>query len=278
MSDYVFEVTTNKKYYPFLQELTYIRPLRMLSPNKFVGGATSDPYSSNSCPVGWGTITGNAGPTIECKGTTGISGTGRWEYVETQSDPDGNVERVIFKRNDNHWDASPDSADFVHLVHYDSHDDVKAALLDGTLDAVVGEGVLDPDDVQIFEAERMETVPRVHHGTYENRIVVLNTENRRRTTLISANMIHAVNKAAIIEKELAGIDEPADALFPKMHPTATSTSRLAGTTILGAAFELQRSTSRRSRPRRWQFRNYRSDRGSGHLGVLVAFSSAYLCT
>merc|ERR1711924_450224 len=31
-------------------------------------------------------------------------------------------------------------------------------------------------------------------------------------------MIHAVNKADIIEKELAGLDEPVDSLFPKAAP------------------------------------------------------------
>ena len=56
--DHTFEVTTNDQYYPLLQELTYIRPLRMLSPAMFIGGAASDPLTQNSCPEGWGTVRG----------------------------------------------------------------------------------------------------------------------------------------------------------------------------------------------------------------------------
>jgi len=52
-STYVLEMTSSDSYYPLLQELSYIRPLRMLSPNMFVGGASSDPLTQNSCPTGW---------------------------------------------------------------------------------------------------------------------------------------------------------------------------------------------------------------------------------
>ena len=221
VSDFVFEITTGKKYYPLLQELTYIRPLRMLSPNKFVGGPTSDPYTSNSCPVGWGTITHSdgGGPSIECKGTTGISGTGRWQYVETVKNGD-DVQEVIFKRNDKHWDASSDAVEFVKLVHYGTHDDVKNALLDGSLDAVIGDGVLKPSDVAAFRSGKHGNSFHVSMTEpMQNRIVVLNTAKAPTNDInLRRTMIHAVNKAAIIDKELAGLDEPVDSLFGKNAP------------------------------------------------------------
>ena len=49
-------MTTSTKFYPFLQELSFIRPLRFLSPNAFAEGADSDPYTANSCERGWGTL------------------------------------------------------------------------------------------------------------------------------------------------------------------------------------------------------------------------------
>jgi len=61
-----------RRYYPLLQELTYIRPLRMLSPDAFVGGAASDPYTQNSCPTGWGTVSAEGETDVICAGTTAV--------------------------------------------------------------------------------------------------------------------------------------------------------------------------------------------------------------
>ena len=44
----VFTIKAAQPYYPMLQELTYIRPLRMLSPNGFVNGINTDPITHNS--------------------------------------------------------------------------------------------------------------------------------------------------------------------------------------------------------------------------------------
>merc|ERR1719265_1667391 len=88
VSDFVFEIKTKTNYYPFLQELSFIRPMRMLSPAMFVGGLASDPLTQNSCPTGWEKAELD-GVTVLCAGTTGISGTGRWEYVSTAEDAAG---------------------------------------------------------------------------------------------------------------------------------------------------------------------------------------------
>lgn len=219
--DYTFEVVTVGKYYPLLQELSYIRPLRMLSPNKFVGGNTSDPHTQNSCPTGWGNITSAQGPNITCAGTTGISGTGRWEYVETvwNNETAGDVQSVTFRRNENHWAASADTTqvDYVTLVKYETSADVLQALEDENLDAVIGAGVLPETDVESLRAGGGFTVSVTE--PLMNRIVVFNT-NKAPTDDITVRkmMIHAVDKATIIGNELAGIDEPVDSLFPKNAP------------------------------------------------------------
>ena len=65
--DHTFVVTTKSKYYPLLQELSFIRPLRMLSPAMFVAGLDSDPIAQNSCPTAWGTVAAD-GVNITCAG------------------------------------------------------------------------------------------------------------------------------------------------------------------------------------------------------------------
>ena len=73
------------------------------------------------------------------------------QYVETVEDGEGAVQRVVFKLNPDHWDAPAGNViEYMHLVRYKDHTAVKAALLDGSLDAVVGSGVLAPADVEEF--------------------------------------------------------------------------------------------------------------------------------
>merc|ERR1711966_215617 len=132
-----FKLTTKDKYYPLLQELTYIRPLRMLSPASFWSGPTTSPTTENSCHAGWGKITG-LGETITCMGLKQDSafGTGPWKYDGTQANGDAH-----FSRNTDHWFGSPQVEKIVVKKYADAAA-VNKALLDGTLDAVVGAGVL----------------------------------------------------------------------------------------------------------------------------------------
>merc|ERR1719171_1607241 len=52
-----------------------------------------------------------------------------------------------------------------------------------------------------------------------NRIIILNANKAPTDDLtLRKVIIHAVNKAAIIDKELYGLAEPVDALFPKNMP------------------------------------------------------------
>ena len=98
---------------------------------------------------------------MSCAGITSVSGTGRWKYVETVYDGHPNktddVKRVVFARNMNHWDGVPDdSVTFMHLVRYGSAEEVKSALLNNTLDIVVGDGVMRPADIEEFRTQRSQ--------------------------------------------------------------------------------------------------------------------------
>jgi ABC-type transport system substrate-binding protein len=214
VSDFVFEIKTKTNYYPFLQELSFIRPMRMLSPAMFVGGAASDPLTQNSCPTGWVNATlGDV--TATCAGTLGISGTGRWAYDSTEDDG-----TVVFNLHADHWDGSPaDAAQVMRLVMYADNAAVKSAMMDGSLDVVVGEGVLDPEDIADMMANHHDKVHVSLTDPIMTRIMIFNTAKAPTDSIqLRKAMIHAIDKPAIVAKELHGLADPVDGLFPKTAP------------------------------------------------------------
>ena len=151
----------------------------------------------------------------DCAGTLGISGTGRWAYDSTEDDG-----TVVFNLHADHWDGSPaDAAQVMRLVMYADSAAVKSAMMDGSLDVVVGEGVLDPEDIADMMANHHD---KVHVSLTEpimNRIVVFNTAKAPTDSIqLRKAMIHAIDKPAIVAKELHGLADPVDGLFPKTAP------------------------------------------------------------
>lgn len=218
LSDYEFVLTTKDRYYPLLQELSYIRPLRMLSPSKFVGGLSSDPLTQNSCHKGWGSATlGDV--TVECAGTLGVAGTGRWKYTETVNDASGDLQEVVFERFAEHWGPASGDVEVLRLVRYEDHAAVKTALLRGEIDAVVGAGVLEPADIDEFTNWHADEYQVLMSEPLMNMIVVLNS-GKAPTDKLSVRkvLIHAVNKGAIVTKELKSLSEPVNSLFPRDAP------------------------------------------------------------
>ena len=89
---------------------------------------------------------------VECAGIIGISGTGRWKYVNSVKDANGKTQEVLFERNKDHWEpVAANAVDFMRLVYYKDHLAVKEALVNNNLDAVIGAGVLNPADIGEFE-------------------------------------------------------------------------------------------------------------------------------
>lgn len=221
--EYTFVIVASKPYYPLLQELTYIRPTRMLSPLGFVGGAHSSPISNNSCPVGWGKATcttddGWEGTDdcldIRCAGTVSISGTGPFEFISrTNADDDEAYDdEVVFKSFDNYWGGDSE-VDYVTIKRYDSASDIYDALIDESLDAVVGAGVLEPSDVHTLMYNDDFAVE--HTDAIMNSVVILNGKLDKD---VRKTVVHAVNKGYIIDKELGGIEKPVSQLFPESAP------------------------------------------------------------
>ena len=215
LDEYTFAFETTGIHYPVLQELSYIRPLRMLSPTMFQGKLQSDPKTQNSCPAKWGSAKGN-GEEVKCVGTTGISGTGPWKFSKRVAAGDSGDKEVTFVRNDKHWGYVP-KLESLKVVRYSSHAAVKEALLNGTLDVVIGDGVLEASDLASFKKGDLFSV---HLGpVLSNRLIILNgAKGATKKLAVRQAIIQAIDKQSIIDKELAGLAKPVDKLFPKNAP------------------------------------------------------------
>jgi len=208
-----FVVNTQDKYYPLLQELTYIRPLRMLSPAKFAHGITTSAVTNNTCCCNRD-ATGN-GQTIRCTGITSnvAAGTGPFSYVETRTNGDAH-----FTRHTAHWRSVPQIENIL-VKKYATAAAVMAALLDGSLDAVMGAGVLEPMDFNTIRTQHVATFDTFLGPPIMNRVIIINSNKAPTNDLTLRKVImHAVDKATIIDSELYGMAEPVDALFPKNAP------------------------------------------------------------
>ena len=113
--------------------------------------------------------------------------------------------------------SSDDSVDEIILKYYPTTDTVRDALTDGSLDAVIGGGVLSEADIALFYHNDNVSVSLTE--SIQNRIIVFNT-NRAPTDVLQNRkvIIHAINKKKIIDEEFAGLADVAESLFPKDAP------------------------------------------------------------
>lgn len=209
--DMEFHITTTENYYPFLQELTFIRPLRMLSPAAFANGSTTDPITANSCHAGWGEVSLEGEETITCAGIANISGTGPFAFKANYLDS-----VVIFDRNENYWAGAP-AIETLKIHRYEEPENVKEALKNGTLDVVWGSGVLQSRDLNELAEE--DNLSVFHSDVIQHVIILLNTGKAPLNDIQARKtVIHAIDKEAIIEKELGNVQRPVDTVFPMDTP------------------------------------------------------------
>lgn len=147
-NDFELVLETTRPFYPLLQELTYIRPLRFASPAVFAKGLDSHPDDHNSCESGhFGAQFNYLEDTVTCMGLTAPVGTGPFKYVGRETDADGSDRKVIFARNEDYWGKIP-VIEFLTAVQYASTEEVEDALKSGELDMALGIGPLTALQVQ----------------------------------------------------------------------------------------------------------------------------------
>ncbi len=219
-----FVVTTKTKYAPFIQELSYIRPLRMLSPGAFANGTDSSANTTNSCHIGWGTIGSETNPEdVVCAGISKISGTGPLKFVERKNvtiDGKDVDSEVIFSSNYKYWGGEP-FFQTLKVVRYETSNDAKAALLDNKLDVIWGSGVLSDKDIAAIQDnyEYEGKIQVFHSKDIQNVMLLLNSGKAPLNDInVRKTLIHAIDKSTIVEKELSSLQKVVDNVFPRDAP------------------------------------------------------------
>ena len=97
---------------------------------------------------------------------------------------------VVFAANTAYWGGAPD-IEKLHVVRYDTAADVEAALLAGTLDAVLGANVLEPATVKSLQYDARFEV--LHGEETQTDAIILNIADKE----VRKAVVHAVNKVPI---------------------------------------------------------------------------------
>jgi len=240
--DLTLVMTTSEAYSNLLQELSFYRPLVFLAPASFV---SQDPVTGNSCPAGWGTVTCDDEPhissscvSITCAGMKVDEpvGTGPFKFVSrtvdttsagcTSTDATSKAGdycngEVVLAAHTEYWGGAPDIETLKLVPGGADGDAVADALTAGTIDAVIGGRVLPPADLRTFEANSQFTV--VFSAVLYNSMVLINSGKAPTNDIaLRKTIIHAVNKAAMINDPALGIGsdlaKPADRMFPVTIP------------------------------------------------------------
>ena len=213
--DNQFVLRTDFKHGPYLQELTLIRPTRMMSPNAFVNGTSTDPLESNSCHLDWGTVEGTEfKEEVKCAGIQSIAGTGPFKYTNKE-EADGLTSRVIFEANEDYWGGAP-AIKRLEVLRHSTSEEVKDALINGELDVVWGAGVLADSDIVEIQNDPVlsERIQVGHSKSFQNVLLLLNSGKAPFDDInVRKTVIHSINKAALVKKEFQGLQQVADNVF-----------------------------------------------------------------
>ncbi|WP_409348107.1 nickel ABC transporter substrate-binding protein [Paenibacillus gyeongsangnamensis] len=182
-----FKLTLKAPYYPTIQELSVVRPVRFLGEAGFPDdGDTS-------------------------KGVKKAVGTGPWMLSDYKKD-----EYAEFTRNPNYWGDKPKAGKIVIKVIPDGETRV-LAFEKKELDLIYGEGVISLDAFKQLKASgKYETSLSEPIATRE---IVMNTTKDILSDLrVRLALQHGFNKQAMVDGITAGLEEKADNILPKNLP------------------------------------------------------------
>ncbi|GIN99790.1 nickel ABC transporter, nickel/metallophore periplasmic binding protein [Brevibacillus halotolerans] len=188
VDDFTFKLILNKPYYPTLQELTYIRPLR------FVGEAAF-PDSQNTFK----------------DGLKSPIGTGPWVLSEYKKN-----ERAVFTRNEKYWGEKPKVDKVIVKVIPDGESRV-LAFEKKDIDLIFGNGVISQDSFRFLkESGKYETKLSEPKAT---RALLFNTNREAlKERKLRLAIQHAFDKQAVIDHIFYGTERKADTLFAPTIP------------------------------------------------------------
>ena len=210
---------TSSPFYPLLQELTYIRPLRFASPSAFAEGLDSDPDLHNSCESGdFGSKWDRLEDDVKCMGLSAPIGTGAFKFVSRNVAEDGSDDEVVFAGNDQYWGQKA-GIETLTAVQYGSVEEVEAALMSGDLDMAMGIGPLNAKQVQELKFRHSDMFDVRHSDVIQHSLLVFNGNKAPMDDIaVRRAVIHAIDKATFIEEQFAGLEEPVTQLLPMSAP------------------------------------------------------------
>ena len=187
IDEYTIKITLKNPYYPFLQDLSLIRPIRFLSPLAF-------PDSGNTAD-----------------GIKAAVGTGPWVRTEFKLG-----EYEVFERNEKYWGPKPAIRKILIKIIPDPNTRA-VAFETGEIDLIYGDGQISLDTFDRFRNDpRYQTVISQPLAT---RSVAMNTARGATKELAVRRAIeHAVNKEAIISGVFLGTEIKADSLYSENIP------------------------------------------------------------
>lgn len=182
-----FKLTLTEPYYPTIQELAVVRPVRFL-------GEAGFPKDGDTS-----------------KGIVKPVGTGPWILEKYKAD-----EYAIYKRNENYWGEIPKVEKIKVKVIPDAETRV-LAFEKGDLDMIYGEGVVSLDTFKQLKST----------GKYETRVsepiatrqLVMNTKTEQLSDERVRQALHyGFNKEALVKGVTSGLEEKADHILPTNLP------------------------------------------------------------
>ncbi|MCY7843220.1 nickel ABC transporter substrate-binding protein [Bacillus haynesii] len=187
IDDHTFKLTLTEPYYPTIQELAVVRPVRFL-------GEAGFPKDGDTS-----------------KGVAKPVGTGPWVLEERQAD-----EYAVFKRNEHYWGEKPKVEKIKVKVIPDAETRV-LAFEKGELDLIYGEGVISLDAYkQLQSTGQYETSLSEPVAT---RQLVMNTKKEQLSDERVRQALHyGFDKEAMVKGITSGLEEKADHILPTDFP------------------------------------------------------------
>ncbi len=192
VDSHTFRLTMKNAYYPTLQELCLIRPLRFMSP-------VAMPEDGNTA-----------------NGIKKAVGTGPWVLIETKKG-----EYDLFERNDTYWGTKPQFKKLLVKVIPDPNSRA-VALETGEIDLIHGAAGHGAGQLSLDAFQRFAANPDYVTGISQplaTRVLAINSKRGATADLKVRQAIqHAVDKAALVKAVFYGVEKQADTLYSTDTP------------------------------------------------------------
>ncbi|WP_223596739.1 nickel ABC transporter substrate-binding protein [Neobacillus bataviensis] len=182
-----FKMTLTDPYYPTVQELAVVRPVRFL-------GEAGFPEDGDTS-----------------KGVVKAVGTGPWILEEYKKD-----EYAIFKRNEKYWGQLPSLEKIQVKIIPDAETRV-LAFEKGEIDLIYGEGMISIDSFKQLESTGNYKTS-ISEPVATRQLVMNSARDKLSDERVRQALHYGFNKDAMVKGITSGLEEPADHILPTNLP------------------------------------------------------------